>query len=240
MAGYRSTSAAVALLIAAACESRTAPTPIVTSPGGAAAATSIAIVSGADQLGKAGEDLSDPFVVRVTDAAGRGVNNATVSFHVASGAGALGGQCEGNERVIQTNLDGTAMVTFRPSVLGRSTVIARIAGRPDPSVTFASEASVFVVDFWFGFWNVGFVGPCSNSGDVIVSVGTTVEWRIPVQDDRYPVTYTVTSTSTPPGGRAFDSGMLTAYERFSFVPLVAGRWEYQDRITGLAGTLTAR
>jgi Bacterial Ig-like domain (group 1) len=240
MSAYRTTSTAVALLVAAACDSRVAPTPIVTIPGSGAEPSSIAVVSGADQSGKAGEQLTDPFVVRVLDESGNPVNNITVSFRVASGAGALAGQCDGNVRSAQTTADGTATMTFKPSILGRSTVIARISGRQEPSVTFATEAIALVVDFWFGFWNVGFVGPCSNSSDVTVPVGTTVEWRIPVQDDRYPVTYFVTSTSTPPGSGGFDSGMLTAYERFRFVPLVAGTWEYRDRVTGLAGTLTAR
>lgn len=241
MGGYRTTSTAVALFVAAACDGgRVAPTPIATIPGSGPVPSALAIVSGADQHGKAGEQLADPFVVRVIDENGNPINNVTVSFQVVSGAGALGGQCDGNERVVQTTADGTATLTFQPSVLGRSTVIARLTGSQEPSVTFATEATGLVVEFWFGYWNVGFVGPCSNSSDVTVPVGTTVEWRIPVQDDRYPVTYTVTSTSAPPGSAGFDSGMLTAYERFRFVPLVAGTWAYRDRVSGLAGTLIAR
>jgi len=242
MGGYRITSTAVALLVAAGCgtDRPVAPSPAQTIPGSGPVAAVIAVVSGADQSGKAGEPLTDPFVVRVTDEYGSPVPNITVSFHVASGAGALAGRCDGDVRSEQKTADGTAPMTFQPSVLGRSAVIARISGRPEPSVTFTTEATVLVIDFWFGFWNVGFVGPCSNAGDVTVPVGTPVEWRIPVQDDRYPVTYTVTSTATPPGAGGFDSGMLTGYERFRFVPLVAGTWEYRDRVTGLAGTLTAR
>ena len=99
---------------------------------------------------------------------------------------------------------------------------------------------MLVIEFWFGYWNVGFVGPCSNSSDVTVPVGTPVEWKIPVEDDRYPITYTVTSTSTPPGAEGFDSGMLTSKERVRFVPSVAGTWPYRDDVTGLTGTLTAR
>jgi hypothetical protein len=130
-------------------------------------------------------------------------------------------------------------MTFLPTSLGSSTVVARV-GALQQSVTFTAEATAVVVDFWFGYWNVGFVGPCSNSSHVTVPVGTVVEWRIPVQDDRYPVTYTVTSVSTPPGAKGFDSGTLTAYERFRFVTPISGTWEYRDQVTGLTGTLTAR
>jgi hypothetical protein len=86
----------------------------------------------------------------------------------------------------------------------------------------------------------GFIGPCTLSSDVTVPSGTPVEWKVPVEDERYPITYTVTSTSTPPGASGFDSGVLTSRERFRFVPLVTGTWEYRDQITGRTGTLTAR
>jgi hypothetical protein len=129
---------------------------------------------------------------------------------------------------------------FQPTVLGRSTVTARIGGLQDASVTFTTEATVLVIEFWFGFWNVGFIGPCPHSSDITVPVGTTVEWKVPVEDDRYPITYTVTSTSTPLGARGFDSGVLTSRDRFRFVPPMTGTWEYRDQVTGLAGTLTAR
>jgi len=54
---------------------------------------------------------------------------------------------------------------------------------------------------------------------------------------RHPITYTVTSISAPPGAKGFDSGMLTAYQRFRFVPPLRGSWVYRDQVTGLTGTL---
>ena len=60
---------------------------------------------------------------------------------------------------------------------------ARLDGRSDRSVTFTAEATALVIAFWFGYWHVGFVGPCSSSGDVAVPVGSIVEWKIPVTDD---------------------------------------------------------
>ena len=94
------------------------------------------------------------------------------------------------------------------------------------SATFGIEATVLVIDFWFGFWYAGFSGPCSLSSDVTVPVGTTVEWKAGAQDER--VTdpqYTVTSTSRPGDAAGFDSGLLTQRERFRFVPAVSGVWD---------------
>ena len=247
MPGHHALSAAAVLLFAAACarDSPVAPTPATTSPrgpGGAAPET-IALVSGNDQDGKAGEPLAEPFVVRVTDAGGQGVSNQIVSFEITFGGGALGERCDATAvvpvRSSGTDKDGIARMAFLPTVLGRSTVIARL-GAPEQAVTFTAEAAVLVVEFWFGYWNVGFVGPCTSASDVVVPVGTPVEWRIPVQDDRYPVRYTVTSTSTPAGAGGFDSGVLTSRDRFRFIPAVSGTWKYRDQVTGLTGTLTAK
>jgi hypothetical protein len=243
MPGYRALRAAAALCFTAACarDSAVGPTPVGTSSG--APAATIALVSGNDQHGKAGEPLDEPLVVRVTDPSGRGVSNHPVSFEIASGGGVLGERCEPippvSMRSSGTDTDGIARMAFLPTVLGRSTVIARL-GAPQQSIIFTVETTVLVVEFWFGYWNVGFVGPCTNSSDVVVPAGTPVEWRIPVQDDRYPVTYTVTSTSTAVGAAAFDSGVLTSRDRFRFVPAVAGTWHYRDSVTGLTGTLTAK
>ncbi len=246
MRRHHAVSAAATLLVAAACtgEHPSAPTPLTTPPRSEnPAPTAISLVSGNAQNGKAGEQLAEPFVVRVTDQSGNGVSNQAVSFEITSGGGALGGRCDVTTSVqirsSQTDADGVATMAFMPTVLGRSTVSARLSG-PAAPVTFSADATVLVVEFWFGYWNFGFVGPCTNSGDVVVPVGTPVEWRIPVHDDRYPVTYTVTSASAPAGASGFDSGVLNSDERFRFVPLVAGRWEYRDRITGLMGSLTAQ
>lgn len=249
MRAYLVVSAAAALILTSACtaDSPVAPTPVgTTSPAapGGPLPTAIAIISGNEQHGKAGEQLAEPFVVRVTDAKGNGVSHAPVSFQVASGAGALDGGCDGHggamTRSSRTNSDGIATMTFRPTVLGPTTVTARIDELEDAAVTFRTEATVLVIEFWFGYWNVGFTGPCTLSSDVTAPIGTPVEWKVPVEDERYPITYTVTSTSTPPGGKRFDSGALTSRDRFRFVPTVIGTWEYRDQVTGLTGTLTVR
>jgi hypothetical protein len=244
MSASRNVLAAAALSLASGCtaENGLGPTPIPHQRGPVPAA--IGLVSGNNQPAKAGERLAEPLVVRVTDFAGDAISGVIVDFRVTFGAGAFGDRCDGPNpaatATAATNSSGIAEVAFEPTVLGRSVVTAQIPGSRDAGVTFVFDASVLVIEFWAGIWNVGFIGPCPYSSDVTVPVGTTVEWGVPVEDERYPITYTVTSTSTPPRAAGFDSGSLTHRDRFRFVPAVTGTWAYRDRFTGLTGTLTAK
>jgi hypothetical protein len=200
-------------------------------------------VSGDSQQGRAGEPLAEPFVVRVTDRNGAALANVSVSFNVTSGHGALERKCDGGAPALAasatTDADGFARMTFEPTTVGRATVTATIVGAIDPPPTFTVDTTIMVIEFWFGIWYAGFIGPCPFSSQVTVPVGTPVEWTGPAADEQYPLTFTVTSTASPPGA-AFDSGTLQPKQRFRFVPLVAGTWEYLDRETGLTGTLIAR
>jgi hypothetical protein len=68
-----------ATLLAVACDSPSDPdnrTP-----------AAIAVVSGADQQGTAGQELPNPIAVKVTDSGGRPVVGQTVTFHVTAGGG---------------------------------------------------------------------------------------------------------------------------------------------------------
>ena len=201
-------------------------------------------MSGNNQVAKAGELLAEPLVVRVTDVDGDAVSDVIVEFRVTSGAGAFAERCHGGTQdltaMATTDSSGLAEIEFQPTVVGRTVVAAQIPGSRDGSISFVVDANILVIEFWAGIWNVGFIGPCPYSSDVTVPVGTTVEWRVPVEDDRYPITYTVTSTSTPRGATGFDSGSLTHRDRFRFVPAVAGTWGYRDRLTGLTGTVTSK
>ncbi len=181
----------------------------------------IAMVSGDQQDGKAGEQLGEPFVVRAEDAQGNEVVNVPVTWRVTSGAGDVFRlTSEGYLESVTSTLTGPgglAQVTFRPTVLGPSTVTA--SGGPNgPSATFTIGATALVISN--GFWG-RFLGP-NGSRDVTVPVGTTVEWL------NYYSTFTahIVSTTTPPSGASFDSGPLNLNDRFSFVPGVAGTWEY--------------
>lgn len=219
--------------------------PLPPAPGSPAA---IALVSGDGQEGKAGERLAEAFVVRVTDEAGAGVEGVEVAWRITAGEGSVR---SGQVRTIAsatttTDADGLAEVSFIPTALGPSTVSAVVPGSPSgSSVTFRADATGLVIgiggnwDFkgdWrsrnFGWGNL-FMGP-DGAEDTTVPVGTTVEWVNWIAEA------TVTSTTVPPGGASFDSGTLSAEDRFRFVPRVAGTWEYTDEVTGEPGTLTAR
>src|SRR5262245_32206418 len=209
-----------------------APTPPVPAPPQAPMGppAAIAIASGNNQQGKAGEALGELLVVRVTDKEGKGVTDIEVFFELGSGAGELGGGCgyptSARAASARTNARGFAEMKFRPTKLGRATITARIAEEPSASATFVVEASVMIIEFWFGAYGAGFVGPCTGSSDVNVPVGTAVEWKAV---EGITAEYTVTSRSTPAGAKGFDSGPLTAQDRFRFIPEVTGTWEYYDK-----------
>jgi hypothetical protein len=110
----------------------------------------LTVVSGNNQPGKAGRQLGQPFVMRVTDGQGRGVANTPVTWTVTTGEGAFDDYFETLEgflgcdplpaRSVRTDADGFARVSFMPTWFGPVTVTARAAGAPDP-VTFTTEAS---------------------------------------------------------------------------------------------------
>jgi hypothetical protein len=199
-------------------------------------AAAITIVSGNDQVGKAGESPELPFAVRVTDAQGEEVRHVHVFWRVTSGAGRF------PERpASRTGSDGNAEKRFVPTAAGTSTVTADVAGLDGSPVTFSLEAPTLViglqrsVNLWTGeyFGDPTFRGPEGES-DVTVPVGTTVEWSILGVEEAH-----IVSTSEPTGGEPLDSGTLAGGERFQFVPGVAGTWEFEDRVSGATGTLTA-
>ncbi len=105
----------------------------------------LTVVSGDRQVATAGSPLSEPFVVRVTDTAGRGMATVEVVWRVASGAGIFDSRYAANPfsspsiRTI-TREGGGVEARFIPWSPGRSTVTAEVAGFPVPPVTFTIDA----------------------------------------------------------------------------------------------------
>lgn len=229
------------------------------------AAAAIALVSGDGQEGKAGEKLPEPFMVRVTDARGEGVEGVRVAWSVTSGAGHFGFSGWSSLRPARfpgghlptlssdTDPEGVARAFFFPTALGTSTVTADAVGLEGSPVTFSTEANGVLIrylamaDSPFGAFPFSllagacnappdahrFIGP-EGSTDVLVPVGTPVEWLSGACEAR------IASSSVPPGGESFDSGFLREGGRFEFVPRLTGTWEYEDQRTGAIGTLTAQ
>ncbi|MGH7467097.1 MAG: Ig-like domain-containing protein [Longimicrobiales bacterium] len=98
--------------------------------GGGDPATAIAIVSGADQTGPVGTTLSQPLVVKVTNATGAGVRGKVVTFRVAAGGGAVSPAAD------TTDDAGNAQTTWR---LGNSTADGQRAEAQTAGVTGAAS-----------------------------------------------------------------------------------------------------
>lgn len=90
-----------------------------TTAGPSSQPTTIAVQAGDGQTEVVGRQLPNPIVVRVTDARGRRVRNARVSFDVVSGGGAI----VGNASVV-TDTAGLASAQWR---LGTSTAAEQVA-----------------------------------------------------------------------------------------------------------------
>jgi hypothetical protein len=133
--------------------------PFTTGRAAAApASATLQIVSGNDQPGKAGSDLPEPLVVRVTDATGAGLPGVEVAWTVTSGEGALNGlwtKCPGigwaptddlaspvPTTTVATNASGLAEVSLMPTWFGPVTVTATLPGATlDRAVSFETDAS---------------------------------------------------------------------------------------------------
>jgi hypothetical protein len=201
-------------------------------------AAAIAMVSGNNQVGKAGEVLEVPFAVRATDAQGEEVRHVHVFWRVTSGAGRIAAARPAS----RTGLDGIARMQFVPTAVGKNTVTAEVAGLDGSPVNFSIEAPTLVIRLQRDIqpWTGEFVGDPTFRGpegesDVTVPVRTTVEWSILGVEEAH-----IASTSEPTGGGPFDSGTLASGGRFQFVPPVVGTWEFEDRVSGATGTLTAQ
>ena len=189
----------------------------------------ISIVGGDDQNGRTLTAFAAPLVVRVATATGTPVPGARVDWSVTSGAATLDASSVVADFAGQANVGLTGGTS-----LGDVSVLAELSGSAS-SVTFSGRVTVFVIDMI----NTAFEAP-TGAADATVAVGDTVEW---FNRDIGIGAHTATSSSTPAGGSAFDSGNMAVNARFRFVPDAVGTWDYFCVIHGVAamsGTLTAQ
>jgi hypothetical protein len=143
------------------------------------------------------------------------------------------------------DLHGLSVVNFTPMAVGPHQIVATIGG-PDaplstPLLVFEIDVTALLISLVPHYFtgDTRFFAPdaASNTiaplGSVAVPVGTAIEWI------NYLPTAHITSVTTPPGGAAFDSGVLGEGDGFQFVPGVAGAWEFVDAVSGATGTLIA-
>lgn len=114
---------------------------------------------------------------------------------------------------------------------------------PDGRIAFTSWencANEWVVSIWVGGPGQApsnlYDGPTPASS-IEVRVGGTVEWVS--RNQLPPFTSHIVSTSHPPGGTSFDSGLMEPGDTFRFTPDVEGTWTYVDQISGMTGTFSA-
>jgi len=225
-------------LLFGACSGSDALTP-------AGSPARIAVVSGDHQVGREGELLNAPFMVRVTNARGEGLSGIEVNWRVTAGSGELRTGLQVRGSVTHTDHKGVAKVSFVPTIRGMSVVVE--------AVPIASDFVGVGATFTTSVLNVAVIrfGPlpmthCESSGSHspfigphTVAVGTTVEWVYAESMPAGECAARLASISAPPAGAHFDSGFLPKGGRFQFVPHVPGTWEYVDPINGGYGTLTA-
>lgn len=178
--------------------------------GSGADAAAIVVVSGDGQSAKTQQQLTQPFVVRVTDADGAAVSGVSVTWNVVDGPGTV------SPASATTDTQGQASTRFTGgTTLGTSTIRASVSGVSE-SADFTVETSTLVVLML----NTAFVGP-NGTDDITVPLGATIEWQ-----NRDQVQHTVTSSDEPAGGSVIRSGLRTNGQIFSFTPDVEGTWTY--------------
>jgi len=121
---------AAAGLIVGACASQDGTSP---PPPGTPAA--MAIVSGDDQTGTAGQPLANPLVVRVADVNGDPVSGVEVSWTVITGDASVG------SATTMTDAEGLARTTVTLGPTGGTfTIRASVAGTTPLATTFSATA----------------------------------------------------------------------------------------------------
>lgn len=207
----------------------------------------LTIAEGDHQQGRSDEALPTPLRVKLTDGNGDPVPNVSVSWSTRSVRGSLLDGCPWTSSwdlastTARTLPDdafaGLSSLRFRPREfeVGTTTVSAAVSGVAGSPATFTVDITTMAIALaqdWF-MRETRFRGPYVGPW-FFAPVGATVEFRNDVSAAR------IRSTSTPPGGEAFDSGQLGQGERFAFVPRVAGTWQFVDEVSGATGELTVQ
>jgi Tol biopolymer transport system component len=114
---------------------------------------------------------------------------------------------------------------------------------PDGRIAFASWeycANEWIVSIWVsgsGQTPSNFYHGPTRASSLRVGVGGKLTWVS--RNQLSPFISHIVSTSHPPGGTSFDSGIMQPGDTFSFIPGVEGTWAYVDQYNGLTGTFTA-
>lgn len=180
----------------------------------AVAPASITVANGNNQDVRTGISLAEELVARVTASDGGAVPGATVNWQVTAGDASLAAASS------SANADGRASVAVTAgSTPGAIEVTATPQGAA-ATATFDAQSSV-PVTVTVTMENIAFNNPGGTGDDITIMRGDTVRW---VNNDA--VQHTATSSQTPTGGTAFDTGLLSQGQEDTFVPDARGVWVY--------------
>jgi hypothetical protein len=226
------------------------PPDLPDQPG---APVSMVAVSSPMQIGLAGDELSEPLVVRVSDAAGQGLPGVAVYWIAVGGPDVIctidRKRCGTQRLTVTTNTDGVAQVWYRPRLLGAGAVTALAPAVPQGQVSFDFETNGVLIRLAPRYGECGTVqsplivlGP-DGSHEVTIPAGTRIEWEHVEVEFWYPESSEtclarITSHIVPEGGLPFESEDFTVGDRFRFTPNVAGTWMFREVYTGSFGTIT--
>jgi hypothetical protein len=105
-------------------------------------ATQIRPVSGEIQKGAAGSPLPEPLVAIVTDAGGNPVANASVTFTVVAGGGAIGGSTSVTKTTDPDGKVSAVLTLAQEEGINNNAVVASINGATNSGISFVSSGVV--------------------------------------------------------------------------------------------------
>jgi plastocyanin len=180
--------------------------------------TTLAIGGGDDQMARFNQILAEPLSALVRAADGRPVPGYPVDWAVTSGNGSLSNSAS------LSDATGAAQAGLTVgSTPDTTTVEASATGLTGSPLEFKAAATA-PITVTVTMQNLSFIAP--GGGDAVtILLGDTVRWL-----NRDGADHTATSSSTPPGGNAFDSPVLNLNDTFDFVPNTRGTWIYFCRV----------
>lgn len=184
----------------------------------ALAPASISIVGGDGQMARTLQPLAEPFQVLVRASDNSPLPGAMISWTVTVGGGGTLFPA-----AAPTDVDGigSTLLTLGTFAVGY-TITAGVSGSTlmESFSALATSPETVVVNMQ----NIAFIAP-GGGQDVTILLGDRVQW---INLDQ--VQHTATSTAEPPGGNAFDSGLMNNGVTFTFTANVRGQWTYHCEV----------
>lgn len=171
----------------AACDDFAAPTDFDSGPSGGGGSLSLQKVSGDNQTGSPGEQLADPYVVKVVDGAGGAVPGVTVNFAIQQGDG---GSLTSSAVVTDSSGNAGIKATLPQQVGVEQTVVASSSDAVNTvgftSTTLATTAGAANLRIISGDGQKGIVRDTLldplvvevTDGDGVAVPGVSVKWQV--------------------------------------------------------------